>query len=543
MRLGTQRLLVVLFPLLLSLPFVNRAYFVDDNYFVEIADWLKDHPGRPYDFRTDDAGLQNPGWERDGLVRMVNPLLHHYYLALLLKVGPRAEWFLRLGCLILVAASGFFLFELARRWTRHALLASWIVQASPAHWLTAHSLLIDSTLLVFFLAALWCFVVAEECESLGWAAASGVLGGAAILTKYPGVLLLPVLGAYVWTRGWSRPSAVRLAVASGLGIAALVAYSAWTAALYGAPHVLAASGRMVRAFGWAKPVVFFVFFSGATILPLLAWRALRFRTALYFALAGSLAAFFFATPMGGFTRAPALLLGLWLATSGAFLASSSALWRRPDHSSDRFLILWIAGFIAMMYVVMGWVAGRYFLLAVPALGFAVTRLAERKAAARAKTWLSVLLAAELAVGGAMAYADYRQADASRRIGADLAARGYSGGPGRYFLGDAFTVSYLRERGWIPAFPSTEFETGDLLLVKEITMPQWWVLGRGLPLRKKDVFEYPTVFPLKVMDYHGSAGFYASLWGALPFTLSNSPWERFLLVEVQPGDRPASSGAP
>jgi hypothetical protein len=37
MSITRQRLLVFLIPLFLSMPFLNRAYFVDDSYFVEIA--------------------------------------------------------------------------------------------------------------------------------------------------------------------------------------------------------------------------------------------------------------------------------------------------------------------------------------------------------------------------------------------------------------------------------------------------------------------------------------------------------------------------
>src|SRR4051812_11596563 len=101
MSFPKQRLIAVIFPLLLALPFLRRAYFVDDSYFVEIASWLKDNPTRPYDFRADDAGLQNKGWEDNGFVRMVNPLAHQYYLALLMKVGASTEALLRTGCLLL----------------------------------------------------------------------------------------------------------------------------------------------------------------------------------------------------------------------------------------------------------------------------------------------------------------------------------------------------------------------------------------------------------------------------------------------------------
>ena len=38
------------------LPFVHRAYFVDDYYHMEMAKGILEHPLRPYDFRTDDNG-------------------------------------------------------------------------------------------------------------------------------------------------------------------------------------------------------------------------------------------------------------------------------------------------------------------------------------------------------------------------------------------------------------------------------------------------------------------------------------------------------
>src|SRR5436190_18576605 len=126
-----ERLSVFFFPLLLAGPFLNRAFFVDDNYFVQIARWLKDNPGHPYDFTADDAKIGARGWESDGFVRMVNPLLHQYYLAALIKLGGERTWWLRLGCVLLSSLGALFIFELARRWTYHPLLATLIVLSTP----------------------------------------------------------------------------------------------------------------------------------------------------------------------------------------------------------------------------------------------------------------------------------------------------------------------------------------------------------------------------------------------------------------------------
>src|SRR5579863_8613523 len=64
-----------------SLPFVHRAYFVDDYYFVTMAKGILQNPLRPYDFKSDDAGIGNDAWERGQSARMVNPPLFHYFLA------------------------------------------------------------------------------------------------------------------------------------------------------------------------------------------------------------------------------------------------------------------------------------------------------------------------------------------------------------------------------------------------------------------------------------------------------------------------------
>ena len=528
--LRVQRVLIFLLPLFLSLPFLNRAYFVDDSYFVEIATWLKDNPELPYHFRADDAGLQTRGWEEDGFVRMVNPLVHHYYLALLLKAGGEREWLLRLGCVLLSCFSGLFLFSLARRWTGHPFLAAALALVTPAVWLTAHSLLIDSTLLFFFLGGLFFFTRALEDDSLLLYSLSGIFMGLGILTKYPGVLVFPVTAAWL---ALERPPGRRWWPAFwawGLAAAFLLGYSAWTNHLYGAPHILAASERMVRVFGWPKFIVFSVFFSGATLVPAAAWGAAGIRKAVVAGLLAFLTAVLLASSLGGFTPVQAGLLGFWFVTSFLFFAvwlKAQPQWRR----TDVFLSVWILAFLGMMLLVMDWVAVRYFTVVAPALAVVAVRLAEIRRGPSADRHGSALLAAAFILTAMVGYADYQQAATSRAILARLRTAGIEGGPRRFFLGDSFTTSYLKEENWVPAFDHTEFRPGDLILAKEVTMPQIWWARRGLVLQEVARFDFPARFPVRVMDYHGSAGFYASVWGALPFTLSNGPWERFRLFQV------------
>ncbi len=526
-----QRLLVFLVPLALAAPFLNRAYFVDDSYFVEIAHWLAENPKLPYHFRTDDAGLQNRGWEENGFVRMVNPLAHQYYLALLLKLFGSAEWVLRLGCTLLSCFAALFIFEFARRWTNSPLLATMLVLVTPAHWLTSYSLLIDGTMAFFAFGAIYFFIRATEADSHAALFLSGVFGGLAILSKYPAVFVCPLMVSWLAMRWRKLARPWKFTVPVVVSLSFLLVYSVWTAHLYGRPHIVAASQRMLHVFGWPKLFIFFVFLSGSFVLPTMVWRVARMRTVGLALILGILVAIVMASPAGGFSILQAALLGLWLSTSLVFLSTFIALRRDWIYPRDYFLAAWLFGFIAMMLMVMDWVAVRYYCLVGPAVVFAVIRIFEIKCGDAASRYLKVALGVMFFFTSALAYSDYKQAEPSRLLVAQLKAQGFSGGPRHFYLGDSFTMSYLRSEGWIPCFPETTFEVGDLVLAKQVTMPLVWFARKPVKFREVGRFDYPSSFPLKVMDFSGSAGFYASVWGALPFTFSKGPWERFYIFEV------------
>ena len=119
----------------------------------------------------------------------------------------------------------------------------------------------------------------------------------------------------------------------------------------------------------------------------------------------------------------------------------------------------------------------------------------------------------------------------RRVVRDLARDGRGPGVGRrcFYAGDSFTGSLLGYAGWQALFPSTALKPGDWVLYHQVVMPAWWFRPSGA--RVVGTYEYPCRWPLRVMDNAGAAGFYASAWGALPWTLSRGPLERYLLLEI------------
>ena len=179
-----------------SLPFVRRAYFVDDYYFVTMAKGILAHPLRPYDFKSDDAGIGNVGWERGQRPRMVNPPLFHYYLAGVMVLFGDAPSILRTSTLVFSLAALFSMYFLGKRFVPDPLTPALLMAVCPAYWLTSYSLLIDSALIAFLLVSLLAFFIGHEKRRLGWIAFSGILMGLTMLVKYFGVIVVAL--AIVW---------------------------------------------------------------------------------------------------------------------------------------------------------------------------------------------------------------------------------------------------------------------------------------------------------------------------------------------------------
>ncbi len=532
-----------LLPVLLGLPFIGRNYFNDDYYHLLMAKGLLDHPLRPYDFKADDVGTDDRGWERGQPPRMVNPPLHHYLLAFFWKISGGRLWAVRLLSLLISGASAAFIYLLAQRFVLPPGPATALAVLTPVFWLSSYALLIDSTMLAFFLGGFWAWIEGLDRKSLFFLVLSGLLMGLAILTKYTAatVLLLAVL--YWWRdrKSGRRPAAL---AALALPAAILFLWGLWNIATYGAVHLTESSKRVMQTFAWSHLLVFFTFFGGVILIPLSAWRDAmdRGRRIFYPVLAGAgILAGLLASRWGGFSPGQAALMTALAGGGALFFVFSAETAFRSRFPLDRFLWLWMALATAQMVYVMQWVAARYFLTLLPPAVFLSVRMwSERWRAfpARRSRLQAAWSAALLVFGGALAAADYLQAETGRWILRDVSADGWlSKAPKGYFLGDSFTGtgSALKGAGWTPSFETTRMAPGSLLLNSEVIMPRWWFRSTGLrPLAR---YEYNTRHPLRVMDNAGSAGFYASSWGALPFTFSRQPLDRYTLFEVTEGTPP------
>jgi len=519
-------LLIWLFAWIWILPWTGRAFFVDDYYQTLSADGIIEQPFRPFDFLSDDAGLQNPGWERGKPPRMVNPPLHHYIMAAIIRVFGKNERILRIFLsLIATSAVGFF-WLITSHFSIPALrtTAVFFLLLSPAFWLTSYSLLMDATMFPFFLGGLWMFLKGWKSGSKTWLLGSGILWGFACLAKYTSLICIPLglCGAFIFKRPNKslKDTWTDLAITFSPLVILLTIYSIWNIMIYGEPHLWAAWKRGGTQLNIGKLLVTLTFFGGVFAFPAIEWfRGWRSQYAwIKWLICTACVVLTFALTQGGFPWLIGVQIAFWSGATALFLASLN----RPKNPEDWFLWVWFMAGLAAASLPISWVAGRYFLFLLPP-----SILLWLKGKSLRTQFAAIVLT--FVIGLMVAYADNRQAETRRWIAQETASFSSS----LLYAADDFTMAYLKPNGAKPAFAMTKLSVKDKLLHQTVTMPSPWFRQLALrhtlsPIRE---YTYPTKFPVKVMDNAGSAGFYASAWGVLPFSIWKGPWERFILYEV------------
>jgi 4-amino-4-deoxy-L-arabinose transferase-like glycosyltransferase len=465
-------------------------------------------------------------------------------LAGVIAVWGDAPWKLRTASLLFSLGALYAMYFLGKRFVPDPLAPAILMAVCPAYWLTSYSLLIDGTLLAFLLAALLAFFVGHEKKSIFWIVTSGILMGLTVLVKYFGVLVVPL--AFVWQvmdadrRSW-KPGYIAFAVF----LAVQLLWGGWNIATYGQSHFLAALPRGMEGPSfvlWAqKGLVLGSFIGGGVIFVLasgiMLWRVSKAWLGGIVGLAAVLY-LIFSSRAGGFDSTQSFLLSVFISGTLFFLVMMGRTLKPEINKSHGFLLLWMLFGLLELILVMPWTAGRYLLCTLPAMCWIFAL--QMNEFGSPELWQATLAATALS-GLLIAHADYVQANTIVRLAESLeqkSARFQAMAPKPshrwYYLADTFDGSqpYLLPLGWENVLPHQQFKKGDLFLRAYYRKSSWWNVDEELKhFRPILSIEMRSKNPIRVMDVPASAGFYASCWGALPWTVTNHPLERFELYQA------------
>jgi 4-amino-4-deoxy-L-arabinose transferase-like glycosyltransferase len=528
-RIPGGALLVAAATALCLLPFVGKAFHIDDPMYIWPARRILLHPLDPFGFKVNWYGTA-------AMIGDVarNPPLASYWIALAGLVAGWSERALHLAFLAPAIAATLGTWALAMRLCGRPLAAALAVVSAPVFLVSSSNVMCDTPMLAFWVWSVhfWMEGIRREDSTRLFLAAG--LAAAAALTKYFGVALLPLFVAHaLFAR--KRPS---LWVAPLVASAALLAgYEAWSAAKYGRGLILDAVASANASNSSAGDPVSGRFgtalaFAGGSFLPALLLSPLAFpRKGVAAALVLAAAA--------GACFGPSAWIGVQaglLAAGGAAIlllaADDLRLARDPD---SLLLALWVAGTFLFAAVFNWTVSGRALLpLAPPAAILLVRRLERDRGGDGAGGWrvlVPVALSAAVAIWATAA--DVRWADAQRTaVERVKAISGGREGGTLWYCGHWGFQYYMDAIGGRPIdYGGSELRAGDLVVIPLVNTNVVPFPPRSLA--KVALIEVDAGLPVATLDPARSAGFYSSRLGVLPFAFGPASPVRFMVARVVP----------
>lgn len=165
-----------------NLFFINKVFHIDDVFTFRVA--------REISLNSFDE-VRRPPWGD-------NPLLLPFYYAPVIRLFGRSEIWMHIFYLPFSLLVTISMFILSLKFTKSSLLPVLSVVISPAFLIMSHSIMLDIPLLGFFLSALAAFIHGTDKSDNRLLFLSGILAGIAILIKYSGLMLIPIMVFYAY---------------------------------------------------------------------------------------------------------------------------------------------------------------------------------------------------------------------------------------------------------------------------------------------------------------------------------------------------------
>ncbi len=544
-------LISFLLPALLLLPFVGKAFHIDDPHFLRMAQHIVEHPFDYYGYEMTWSGHKALGF-----VTNFNPPGVGYLWALVASVAGWGEIPLHLASTLIACIVSLGIYALATKVSSRPLMAVCVAVLSPAYIVSASTLMSDIPMLGLYVWALYCWIDGIDRDKAWLLALAGILIGFAIITKYFGTTAIPLALAF----GLARKKAPgRWMLYLLIPIAMLSVYMVHTHYVYGMNHYtysMRFAGETRAALGGSMlaKLVTVIPYLGAcmasALFYLIAIGGKRLRIAMLTGLGlASVAAML--VPNGGllheFYSFPQQVPRLYLLQVAVFAVSGIALFvvllsdlvRHRDEYA-LLLFLWLAGTVVYGVAVAPVLGVRVLIPAIPPAALLVSRITAQSTdtpRARLPEAAALLLATGLAVW--LLIADYQFANSGKAAAEHFTENKARYAATAYFSGNWGANYYMEDAGAVPLSVSDTDATGrktfslrpgDTLIVPQNYEPLNPGEGQALLL---DTFIYPVNVGITTWSQPCRAGFFGEFMGRLPFVIATPPPEEYLFFELFP----------
>ncbi|MHB8923505.1 MAG: ArnT family glycosyltransferase, partial [Thermoleophilia bacterium] len=359
----------------ITLPFIYKAFHLDDTIFIRLAQQMLRDPLAP--------GLADHGFGGDFFPLYIDthPPLIAGYLAVLLKLfGGASEAGLHLGFIIFPALAAVAMFWLARRFTDSPLTAALLLVVTPGFMVMSESIMTDIPALALWLAAIAAFIYAVDGADRRLLLLATVFLTLAVWTTYQSFSLIPLLLLYILLK--RRATAVNLAPLA----AALTAFGGiflfYYLATGGPPKLSYSIGLNLDPDFIANKILSSVsVIGGAIVFPLVLVAGLlkgKKEYAVFSALCAAILLYFFSRVSSGqYTVIAAILQAVFYSAgiltiyriydsgADAIFPRSGSTGASTTAQDNIFLILWIGGVLVYNILLLPYASTRYLLPLFP----------------------------------------------------------------------------------------------------------------------------------------------------------------------------------
>ena len=528
-----RAMLALLVVMTALVPFINKAFHIDDPLFLWMAQQILHHPWNPYGFSVNWYLSAHPM-----SVVMQNPPLNSYYIALIGSMFGWKEPVMHAAFLLPASAAAIGTLFLARHFSPSPLVATMLTILTPVFLVSATTIMCDVWLLVFWVWAIYCWIRGLEHRSWWLLVFASLLATAAAFTKYFGLSLVPLLVVFTLARDRRWTSALLFLL---IPLLAIALYEIVTKAKYGNGLVSSAlvyPSKMSRPdTPFLKSSVTGLAFAGGCFIsclfyaPLLKRRGLLAGTAIFIAL---LTVVYFLLAPGMNSRGAVTLTfegALFVITAIGIFALAISDLARHKTAESLLLCLWVGGtFFFATYL--NWaITARTFLPMTPAVAILLTRrlsLHGHTADTGAALWFPLLPATIISL--LIVIGDYRLANNARFAAAYFQERFHAELGSVWFQGH-WGFQYYMEQGRAKAVDVREsrFFPGDVLItpLNNTNLAPLGIRTMAFPQQVQ-----LASFPIATMSAEAGAGFYLSQRGPLPWAFGFVPPERYNILRVE-----------
>src|SRR3989338_2093466 len=545
-------LIIIFFVFISSLPFINKAFHIDDTAYIYVARQIIKDPFHPYSFNLEwssETGLAT---------HITNPPLISYYIAIIMLLFGSSELILHSFFIIFPLIAGISMFYIAKKFTNKPLASALFLVTSVAFVVNAHNLMLDIPFLAFFLLSIVFFIYGIDSRKGYLLLFGAISGGLSYLIKYSGIIIIPILALCLLYNKKFKQLFYLL-----IPLLFIILWNLYTFIIYGFPHnstilswLLASQSSFTLQSVAVRLLTNLIYIGGATIFPLMLLYPFLIdnkNKLAYFliAIAASLLSAILYFVSVNFTfryTLPQLVLFAFFLSAGSFFLfiigrhyyhTASKLLKVKNIFSDKKSIddIFLFSWFLIVFLFINTLAGgavRYITMLIPPIAIIYFNIVNTNEFLKPKSlenfiFLTLALTSILSIF--VAYADYEFAGVYKDF-SGMVSKYKTAYNKIWFSGHSGFQYYMQKKGYnILGFDDNSPIKGDIVVKARIPSPRKF--SRLLNERKVllETKSYKGNLPLRVHNPKARAGFYTYGSGFLPYSFSDSSLEDFEIYEV------------